>query len=74
MVMIGSVATLEAVWTMADITMALMTLVNMTAILLLGKYAVKCLHDYRKQKRRGLDPQYHRDTIPEIASETDSWP
>ena len=51
-----------------------MTLVNMTAILLLGKYAVKCLHDYRKQKRRGLDPQYHRDTIPEIASETDSWP
>lgn len=74
MVMIGSVATLEAVWTMADITMALMTLVNMTAILLLGKYAVKCLHDYRKQKRRGLDPQYHRDTIPEIASETDCWP
>lgn len=74
MVMIGSVATLEAVWTMADITMALMTLVNMTAILLLGKYAVKCLSDYRQQKRRGLDPQYHRDTIPEIASETDCWP
>lgn len=74
MVMLGSVASLDAVWTMADITMALMTLCNMTAILILGKYAMKCLSDYRRQKKQGCEPQYYRTTIPEIADKTECWP
>lgn len=74
MVMLGSVASLDAVWTMADITMALMTLCNMTAILILGKYAMKCLRDYRRQKKQGREPQYYRSTIPEIADKTECWP
>ena len=73
-VMTGSVAALETVWVLADITMALMTLCNMTAILVLGRYAMLCLADYRRQRARGLDPHYHRSTIPEIAPRTPSWP
>lgn len=73
-VMVGAVAALETVWVMADITMALMTLCNMTAILLLGRYAVKCLKDYTRQLKAGSDPQYYRDTIPEIAHKTECWP
>lgn len=72
-VYLGAVMSLDLVWGFADITMALMTLCNLAAILLLGKYAVRLLHDYRSQKLRGLDPVYHSSTIPEIADETECW-
>ena len=73
MVAIGSVASLNLVWTLADITMALMTLCNIVAILLLGGYAAICLRDYRTQRRQGIDPVYHKETIPEIADKTECW-
>lgn len=73
MVYIGSVSSLGFVWGFADITMALMTLCNLAAILFLGRYAVRCLNDYRSQLRHGLDPVYHSSTIPEIASQTECW-
>ena len=64
---------LDLVWGFADITMALMTLCNLGAILLLGKYAIVLLKDYNAQKRLGKDPVYRSSTIPEIASETECW-
>lgn len=73
MVMIGSVATLDLTWGLADITMALMTLCNIIAILLLGRYVSILLKDYQSQRLRGLDPEYHRSTIPEISRHTDCW-
>lgn len=73
MVFVGSVATLDFVWSFADITMALMTLCNLAAIFALGKYAVMCLSDYCSQKRRGTDPVYTSDIIPEIAEATPCW-
>ncbi|MDE5672499.1 MAG: alanine:cation symporter family protein, partial [Duncaniella sp.] len=69
----GAVMSLDLVWGFADITMALMTLCNLAAIVMLGKYAVRLLKDYRDQRRRGLDPVYHSSTIPEIAHETECW-
>lgn len=73
MVAIGSVASLSLVWALADITMALMTLCNIVAILLLGRLARRCLDDYRSQRRLGIDPVYHKETIPEIADKTECW-
>lgn len=72
-VMLGAVSSLDAVWGFADITMALMTICNLAAIVLLGKYAFRCLDDYRQQKRQGKDPIYHASTIPEIAKDTPCW-
>ena len=69
----GAVVSLDLVWGFADITMALMTLCNLAAILMLGKYAVRLLKDYRDQRRRGLDPVYRSSTIPELAPETECW-
>ena len=69
----GGVVSLDLVWGFADITMALMTLCNLAAILLLGKYALRLLKDYRQQLREGKDPVYHSSTIPEIADETECW-
>lgn len=69
----GAIMSLDLVWGFADITMALMTLCNLAAILMLGKYAVILLKDYTAQKRLGHDPVYHSSTIPEIAEETECW-
>lgn len=69
MVYAGAVCSLDLVWGFADITMALMTLCNLAAIALLGKYAVILLKDYCRQRREGKDPEYHASQIPEIESE-----
>lgn len=70
----GSVASLDLAWTFADVTMALMTLCNLAALAVLGKYAIRCMHDYSSQLRLGHDPVYHRSTIPAIAEQTECWP
>lgn len=73
MVMIGAVSQLDFAWALADITMGLMTLCNIAAILVLGKYAIRLLDDYRNQKLKGYDPTYRSSTIPEIADKTRCW-
>lgn len=73
LVYLGAVMSLDLVWGFADITMALMTLCNLIAILMLGKYAIRLLKDYRLQQKEGKDPVYHSSTIPEIASNTECW-
>ncbi|MBD5237751.1 MAG: alanine:cation symporter family protein [Bacteroidales bacterium] len=73
MVYLGAVTSLDLVWGFADITMALMTICNLVAILWLGKYAVRCLRDYQRQRREGKDPVYKSSVIPEIATETECW-
>lgn len=73
MVYLGAVCSLDLVWGFADITMALMTLCNLGAIALLGKYAVRLLKDYIRQRKEGKDPVYHSSTIPQIASDTECW-
>ena len=73
MVMAGAITSLEAAWAMADICMGLMTLCNLLAIFLLGKYAMRLLKDYQAQRKAGKNPVYHSSTIPEIADKTECW-
>lgn len=74
LVFIGGVQPLDVVWQFADITMALMTLCNLAALAVLGKYAIMCLRDYERQRTKGYDPVYHKSAIPQIAHETECWP
>ena len=46
MVMFGALASLDLAWSLADICMGLMTICNLIAIVLLGKYAFRLLADY----------------------------
>ena len=68
MVMSGAAMSLQTVWSLADLTMALMTLCNIAAILLLGGQVMALLKDYRKQKIAGLDPVFRKNDIKEFAS------
>ncbi|MBD5280699.1 MAG: alanine:cation symporter family protein [Bacteroides sp.] len=71
MVLVGAVSTLDFVWALADITMACMTICNLVAIAVLGRYAIILLNDYRSQLRNGRDPVYHSSKLPKL--NTPSW-
>ena len=74
MVMFGAMASLEVVWNLGDLCMALLTACNLVAITILGKYAFRLLDDYRRQKRQGIkDPVFHRTQLPEIEKDIDCW-
>lgn len=74
MVMCGAVMSLDLAWSLADITMALMTICNLIAIVLLGKQAFMLLDDYRSQKRKGIkDPVFTRKSIPELEDKAECW-
>lgn len=74
MVLFGALATLDVAWSLADVTMGLMTLCNLIAISLLGKYAFRLLEDYRRQKRAGIqDPTFRKSTLKEIEGDLECW-
>ena len=74
LVMFGACASLEMVWSLGDLCMALLTACNLIAIAVLGKYAFKLLDDYRSQKRSGVkEPVFDKEKLPEIAQELDCW-
>lgn len=66
MVFLGSIASLDLVWNMADLFMALMAFTNLISILLLAKQALAALRDYRAQKRAGIaDPTFYKTSLPD---------
>ena len=73
-VIIGALASLEFVWNLGDLCMALLTICNLIAIVTLGKYVFRLLDDYKTQKRQGIkEPVFHRKQLPEIAEELECW-
>ena len=74
MVFFGSVAGLDLVWNLADLMMAIMTIINLIAITLLGRFAIKALKDYKHQKQKGIkSPVFKASTIPEIEKQLTEW-
>ena len=66
-VIFGALASLDLVWSLGDLCMALLTACNLYAIARLGKYAFRLLDDYRAQKKAGKNPVFRRDSLPETA-------
>lgn len=74
MVMFGALASLELAWSLADITMAFMTICNLVAISLLGKQAFLLLHDYIAQKSSGIkSPVFDKNKLPELKDKAECW-
>lgn len=73
-VMAGAVMSLDLAWNIADITMGMMALCNMTGIVLLCKYAIRLLKDYRSQLDKGIeDPVFDKETMPDIKDQLECW-
>ncbi|MFI2105632.1 alanine:cation symporter family protein [Isoptericola sp. NPDC019693] len=63
---LGSIGSVQLVWTLADTTMAVMALVNLAAIAPLSTIAFRLMRDFTAQRRQGLDPQFTRDRLPGV--------
>jgi AGCS family alanine or glycine:cation symporter len=59
----GSIKTAEAAWTLGDIGVGMMAWLNIIAILLLRKPALKALRDYQQQRKAGKDPVFKADEL-----------
>ncbi|WP_270181009.1 alanine/glycine:cation symporter family protein [Alkalihalobacillus sp. CinArs1] len=70
-VMIGSISSLSLVWKMADLFMALMTIINLIAIGMLAKVAMKVLKDYEVQRKAGKNPVFNPTALG--IKDTEAW-
>lgn len=65
-VLVGSLAKLGFVWDVADFAMSLMAVINLVAILALGKHAVAALKDLERTKVRPQDAVFVLEDLPTI--------
>lgn len=71
MVVYGSVKSAKLAWTLGDIGVGSMAWLNIIAILLLTKPALRALKDYERQKREGKDPVF--DPKQAGVADADFW-
>ena len=71
LVFVGAIISAGLAWDSADLTQALMVIINVPVILILGKPAFDALKDYRKQRISGGDPKFHAKDIG--LSDTECW-
>lgn len=62
-VFLGAQADFSLVWNIADVTMGFMAIVNIIAILLLGKIAFNALKDYEEKRGTGKTPVFRESDI-----------
>ena len=71
-IMYGCLNSFDLAWNLADIFMGFMAIINLVAILLLGKWALKALDDYSAQRRAGKDPVFMASSIAGLPA-TECW-
>lgn len=54
----GAVKTADLAWALGDLGLGIMVWLNLIAILILAKPALRVLKDYEEQKKAGLDPVF----------------
>ena len=59
-------------WDFADLTMGIMTLINIPVIIILGKYVYSALKDYTAQRKAGKEPVFHASAVG-LAGKTEYW-
>lgn len=70
---VASVLSLQEAWSFVDLMMGVMTAFNLCALILLSKYVWRLLDDYKKQKKAGKEPTFHKSTLQEIQSDIECW-
>lgn len=72
-IFVGAILSADLLWNIADVTMGAMTVINIPVIVILGKYAIRALKDYEKQRKQGIDdPVFHAKDI-DLPYDVDYW-
>ncbi len=72
LIFLGAGLSASLLWDVADVTMGLMTLINIPVIIILSKYAVRAISDYSEKRKRGEEPVFHARDI-DLPHQTDYW-
>lgn len=72
LIFLGAGLSADLLWNIADVTMGLMTVINMPVILYLSKYAVAALKDYDTQRKQGKTPVFKAKNI-NLPHDVDYW-
>ncbi|MDF7821582.1 alanine/glycine:cation symporter family protein [Runella sp. MFBS21] len=67
----GSIKTAALAWTLGDIGVGMMAWLNIIAIFLLRKPALKAFKDYEQQRKAGIDPVFNAKKLG--IKNTDQW-
>lgn len=62
----GSVGESPVIWTLADLSMAGMTVINLFAIISLGHFALALARDYFSQAKKRRSPVFRAEDFPEL--------
>ena len=62
-IFLGAQADFSLVWNLADVTMGFMAIVNIIAMFMLRKIALKVLANYEKQRKEGKKPVFYEDEV-----------
>ena len=71
-IFLGAILSSKLLWGFADVTMGIMTIINIPVIFILGKYAFRALKDYEKQRKSGQEPVF-RPSENEYPIDKDVW-
>ena len=71
-VFFGAFGSLPLVWALGDTMAGTMAIINIIAIVPLGWVVFKLLKNFNDQRKKGLDPVFHRDMLPE-AKNVEVW-
>ena len=72
LIFVGAGLSAGLLWDISDVMMGVMTLINIPVIIILGKYAMRALKDYDRQRKEGKEPVFHAKDI-DLPHETDYW-
>jgi AGCS family alanine or glycine:cation symporter len=70
-VLLGGYLTLQQAWSIVDLAMALMTSLNLIAVVWLSKYVFRLLKDYQQQRREHKDPIFQKNMFPD--ADIEGW-
>ena len=72
-VFLGALIPMDFAWTMADITMGGMTLINIPVCVILSGIAVRALRDFESQRKNRLNPHFRAKDIGLSEQEVSFW-
>lgn len=71
-ILFGAVLSADLLWGIADITMGVMALINMPAILILSKQALKALANFEQQYQNGTEAKFRASDVG-IEDRVECW-
>ncbi len=72
LIFVGAGLSADLLWNIADVTMGFMTLINMPVILIMSKYVIRALDNYKAQRKLGKTPTFHARDI-DLPHQVDYW-